>query len=134
MPQDEKAAALTDGLKAVLDSSLNTFMPYIETHNETDLGFDFSITRGDGESLDGEIGYKPGTEETRCSTAGLFFSITLPNNATASCHASEIEGGDMQAHLERLEQRSCLVTSLITMWFEQAPVRPCPNHQHPRPL
>jgi hypothetical protein len=123
--------SLNDRLKAVLNTALDEISPYIETRNETDLGFDFVVTRGDGDVLEGSLGYKPGPENDRFATAGFFFRVTLPDRATASSYANDIEGGDVADRLQRLGDRSNLVTMMITMWFEQ--VAPTP-HRNPRPL
>jgi hypothetical protein len=120
-----------DRLKAVLHTALDEISPYIETRNETDLGFEFVVTRGDGEQLEGSMGYKPGPENDRFATAGFFFSATMPDRATASSYANDIEGGDLADRIQRLGERSNLVTMMITSWFEQ--VAPTP-HRHPRAL
>jgi hypothetical protein len=123
--------SLNDHLKAVLNTALDDMSPLSKTRNETALGFDFIVTRGDGEQLEGSLGYKPVPENDRFATAGLFFTVTVPHGATASSYSNDIEGGEMADRIQRLGERSNLVTMMVTMWFEQ--VAPTP-HRHPRAL
>lgn len=113
--------SLVEGLKRVLTTSLAEFTPFIATSDETATGFDFTVARGDGDTLTGKVGYKAADPEWRNSSAELFFTVTLPNNATQTSLASEAEGGDLSELLQRLTERSDFVRQVISIWYKEAP-------------